>query len=169
MTVADSASAARPSATRALLFGTLAVGVLDLLDAFIFFGLRGVRPIRICQSIAAGLLGRASFAGGWPTAMLGVALHFFIAFCVVAVFLFAARRFRFLRDHWLLSGIIYGIGVYLVMNFIVVPLSAAGSGTRTWPVVVNGLLIHMFGVGLPASLAARADRNYLWRRSHPSG
>jgi hypothetical protein len=157
MTVRDSA---RPSAARALLFGTLAVGVLDLLDAFIFFGLRGVSPIRICQSIAAGLLGRAAFAGGWPTAMLGVALHFFIAFCVVAVFLFAARRLRFLVDHWLLSGIIYGVGVYLVMTFIVVPLSAAGGGTRTWPVVLNGVLIHMFGVGLPASLAARVFRLY---------
>lgn len=146
--------AARLSTAGALLFGTVAVGVLDLVDAFIFFGLRGVRPIRICQSIAAGLLGRAAFAGGWRTAMLGVALHFFIAFCIVMVFLLAARRFRFLTQHWVLSGIVYGVGVYLVMNFVVLPLSAAGGGSRTWPVVVNGVLIHMFGVGLPASLAA---------------
>ena len=44
---------------RALLYGALAVGVFDLLDALVFFGLRGVSPIRIPQSIAAGLLGRS--------------------------------------------------------------------------------------------------------------
>ena len=141
---------------RALLTGTLAVGVLDLLDAFLFFGARGVRPIRICQSIAAGLLGRAAFAGGWRTATLGVALHFLIAFTVVLVLIAAARRIRPLTEHWVMTGLVYGIGVYVVMNVIVVPLSAAGGGTRTWPVVLNGLLIHMFGVGIPASLAARA-------------
>ena len=82
-------------ASRALLYGTLAVGVLDLLDAFVFFGLRsGVRPIRILHSIAAGLLGRASFAGGWRTATLGLALHFFIAFVIVLVFMMASRRCR---------------------------------------------------------------------------
>jgi hypothetical protein len=146
----------RFSPARALLAGTLAVGVLDLLDAFIFFGLRGAQPIRICQSIAAGLLGRAAFSGGWRTAALGVGLHFFIAFCIVLAFFLAARRLRFLSTHWLLSGIVYGVAVYLVMNFIVVPLSAAGSGgPRAWPVVINGVLIHMFGVGVPASWASR--------------
>jgi hypothetical protein len=153
----SSPHAAPKSAGVALLTGTLAVGVLDLLDAFIFFGLRGARPIRILQSIAAGLLGRASFTGGWPTALLGLALHFFIAFCVVLVLILAARRLPFLTRHWFLTGLVYGIGVYVVMNFVVIPLSAAGGGASpSGAVRANGLLIHMFGVGLPASLAARA-------------
>ena len=79
---------------RAILFGTLAVGVLDLADALIFFGLRGARPIRIFQSIAAGLLGRASFSGGVPTALLGVILHFFIAFLIVTTASLPADGFR---------------------------------------------------------------------------
>jgi hypothetical protein len=143
---------------RALLFGTLAVGTLDILDALVFFGLRGAAPIRILQSIAAGLLGRAAFAGGWRTAALGLALHFFIAFVVVLVFMLAARRVRALTRAPLAFGLLYGVAVYLVMNLVVVPASAAG-GARTWPawpVVLNGVLIHMFGVGLPAALAARA-------------
>jgi hypothetical protein len=53
----------RLSTTRALLYGTLAVGIIDLADAFVFFGLRGARPIRILQSIASGLVGRAASAG----------------------------------------------------------------------------------------------------------
>jgi hypothetical protein len=144
---------------RALLYGTLAVGILDILDAFVFFGLRGARPIRILQSIAAGLLGRASFNGGWKTAALGLALHFFIAFVIVLVFMLASRLLPALARQALAWGPIYGIAVYLVMTFIVVPASAAAGGVPSWPVALNGLLIHMFGVGLPAALAARAARN----------
>ena len=144
------------STPRALLYGTLAVGILDLLDAVVFFGLRGVQPARIFQSIASGLLGRAAFAGGMATAALGIALHFFIAFLIVAVFLLASRRLPALVRAPILSGLIYGIGAYIVMQYLVIPLSAAGTGRFSWPVFVNGVLIHMFGVGLPASLAARA-------------
>jgi hypothetical protein len=143
---------------RALLFGTLAVGVLDILDAMVFFGLRGVQPIRILQSIAAGLLGRGAFSGGWRTAALGLALHFFIAFVVVLVFMLASRRVRALTRNPIVFGLAYGLAVYLVMNLVVVPASASG-GARAWPawpVALNGVLIHMFGVGLPAALAARA-------------
>ena len=142
---------------RALFYGTLAVGVLDLLDALLFFGLRsGVQPIRILQSVAAGLLGRPSFSGGWPTALLGLALHFFIAFVIVLVFLMASRQLPVLRRHAVLTGLLYGIAVYLTMTFVVVPASAAGGGVPSLPVAINGVLIHMFGVGLPAALAARA-------------
>jgi hypothetical protein len=149
----------RISPGRALLYGTLAVGVLDLLDAFIFFGVRsGVQPTRIMQSIAAGLLGRASFSGGWPTALLGLALHFLIAFVIVLVFLTASRRLPALRRHAVLAGLLYGIAVYLTMTFVVVPLSAAGGRLPPLPVAINGVLIHMFGVGLPAALAARKAR-----------
>ena len=143
--------------TKALLYGTLAVGILDILDAFIFFGLRGAQPIRILQSIAAGLLGRDAFNGGWGTAVLGLALHFFIAFTIVLVFLLASRRLPMLTRHPVIAGLLYGIAVYLVMTFVVVPASAAGArGLPAWPVAMNGVLIHMVGVGLPASLAARA-------------
>jgi hypothetical protein len=147
------------SAGRALLYGTLAVGVLDILDAFVFFFLRsGVRPIRILQSIAAGLLGRASFTGGWRTATLGLALHFFIAFVIVLVFMMASRSLPWLRRHAVAAGLLYGVAVYLTMTFIVVPASAAAGGVPALPVAINGVLIHMFGVGLPAALAARAAR-----------
>jgi hypothetical protein len=145
------------SVSKALLYGTLAVGILDILDAFIFFGLRGARPLRILQSIAAGLLGKEAFNGGWGSAALGLAVHFFIAFVIVLVFLAASRRVPVLTRHAVIAGLIYGVGVYLVMTFVVVPASAAGGrGLPAWPVALNGVLIHMFGVGLPASLAARA-------------
>jgi hypothetical protein len=147
------------SAGRALFYGTLAVGVLDILDAFVFFFLRsGVSPVRILQSIAAGVLGRASFAGGWRTAALGLVLHFFIALVIVLVFMLASRWLPWLRRHAVPAGLLYGVAVYLTMTFIVVPASAAAGGLPPWPVALNGVLIHMFGVGLPAAIAARAAR-----------
>ena len=145
----------RLSPARAVVYGTLVVGILDAADALIFFGLKGATPTRIFQSIASGLLGRAAFSGGLRTALLGVALHFIIAFLIVSTFLVASRYIRILRRAPVSSGLIYGIAVYLVMNFVVVPLSAAGRGPLSWPVVVNGVLIHMLGVGLPTSLFAR--------------
>jgi hypothetical protein len=139
----------------AILYGTLAVGILDLLDAFVFFGLRGVAPILIPQSIASGLLGRAAYDGGFGTAALGVLLHFFIAFGIVTTYVLASRQWPALARRPFVYGPLYGILVYGVMNLIVVPLSAAVVGSKTLPVVVNGLLIHMLGVGLPGALAAR--------------
>jgi hypothetical protein len=141
---------------RALLLGTLAVGVLDILDAIIFFGLRGVAPIRLFQGIASGLLGRAAFSGGVPTAVLGGVLHFFIAFGVAGTYLVASRRLTGLRRSPWIYGPLYGIAVYVVMNYVVIPLSAVTVGPRPVAQVVNGLAIHAFGVGLPSALAARA-------------
>jgi len=152
----------RLSPARAVVYGTLVVGILDAADALIFFGLKGATPTRIFQSIASGLLGRAAFSGGLRTALLGVALHFIIAFLIVSTFLVASRYIRILRRAPVWSGLIYGIAVYLVMNFVVVPLSAAGRGPLSWPVVVNGVLIHTLGVGLATSLfvAATHESNH---------
>jgi hypothetical protein len=143
-------------ATRAILYGTLVVGTLDAVDAIVFFGLRsGATPIRIFQSIASGWLGRASYTGGLLSAALGVATHYFIAFGIVATYFACSRRFRLLTRHPILCGIGYGLLVYIVMNRVVIPLSAIG--TASWPalpVLANGLLIHAFGVGVPSAVFA---------------
>ena len=141
---------------RAIVYGTLVVGALDLLDAVVFFGLRGATPIRILQSIASGLLGRSAFSGGVAAAALGVALHFLIAFLIVATYMLASRRIGALTRAPIWSGLAYGVVVYLVMNLVVVPLLAAARSPFSWPVVINGIVIHMLGVGLPSGLFASA-------------
>jgi len=75
---------ARP--VRAIVFGGLVAGVLDITAAFVIYGLRGALPVRIPQSIANGLLGAAAYKGGFATAALGAALHFFIALVATAVY-----------------------------------------------------------------------------------
>jgi len=145
------------STGRALALGALTVGTLDLLDAFVFFGLRsGRQPVQILQGIAAGLLGRASFDGGMATALLGFLLHFFIAFSIVAVYLAASRHLPVLVERPWLFGTLYGIAAYVVMSRVVVPLSALSGGNPPWPVLLNGVLIHIVGVGIPSAWVARA-------------
>ncbi len=144
---------------RAILLGALTVGVLDILDAFIFFGFRGVPPLRILQAIASGVVGKdAAVAGGLVTAALGLVLHFFIAFMIVLVFYLVSRKVPMLTKHPLVLGALYGIVVYFVMTQVVVPMSAihAMRGLPSLPVLINGLLIHAFGVGIPSALFARA-------------
>lgn len=143
-------------ATRAILYGTLVVGLLDGIDAIVFFGLRGAKPHRIFQSIASGLLGSDSFQGGWATAALGVGLHFFIAFGIVLTYWLVSRRWLLLVRRPVVCGLLYGLVVYGVMNLVVLPLSAAAKAPFSWPVLINGLLIHVFGVGLPSALFVRA-------------
>jgi len=93
--------------------------------------------------------------GGPPTAILGAALHFFIAFSVVAAYYLASRRLALLRDRPVLCGLLYGVLVYVVMTFVVVPLSAAFNPPLTAPSFVNGLLGPALLLGLPSALFAR--------------
>jgi hypothetical protein len=152
--------ATRPAAFSVVL-GGVAAGVIDISYACIFWALKaGVRPSRIFQSVAAGLLGRqAAVAGGASTAALGLALHFCIALTVAVVFYAAARYAEALwRRPWTF-GALYGVAVYGVMHYIVVPLSAAGGGRiAPFDLVWDGLsiVVHAFGIGVPVALAARA-------------
>lgn len=140
---------------RAILLGGLVVAVLEGLDAVVFSGLRGIAPIRVFQQVSSGVLGRAAFTGGLKTALLGVALHFVIATVIAAVYYGMSRKIDILTRYPIAWGLAYGVLVYACMNLIVLPLSAASHGPPTLPVLVNGLLIHAVGVGVPSALFAR--------------
>jgi uncharacterized membrane protein YagU involved in acid resistance len=136
-----------------ILFAGLIAGTLDLAAAFINSGLQGIGPIRVLQAIAAGLIGAESAKGGFATAVLGVLLHFIIAFGATVVFYLASRKFKFLTDRPVISGGVYGIAVYLFMYFVVVPLSAFPfMMPLTIRTVIINILIHIFCVGLPIAL-----------------
>jgi hypothetical protein len=138
--------------TESIVYGGLVVGVLDALDAIVIFGLRGATPVRVFQGIAAGLLGRATFQGGLRTGLLGLAIHFFIAFSIVATYYAASRSLPILTLRPILCGAVYGVLVYFFMNRVVIPLSAIGTSTFSMPLFINGITIHILGVGIPAAL-----------------
>lgn len=140
---------------RAIALGGLTVGALDGLDAIIFFGLRGVPAQRIFQGIATGLLGPGARQGGIATVLLGVGIHFLIATVIVAVYCLASRQLPLLRCRVLLWGPLYGILAYLFMNEVVITLRFGQQPLPPLPVLLNGVLIHIVGVGLPSALFAR--------------
>jgi hypothetical protein len=146
---------------KAIVWGGFWCGVLDFLSAAVAWGIKvRVTPVRIGQSIAAGLIGRdAATAGGWKTALLGVFLHFVIAFSAAGVYWLASRKLALLTERPVLSGLIYGELVFLFMNMVVLPLSALHPDAlrwttfSPWPSLVTGPVGHPFLVGLPIALA----------------
>lgn len=139
-----------------VLAGGLVAGTLDIVYACAFWALkRGVPAIRILQSIAAGLLGDASFKGGGRTAALGLALHFFIAVSMSIAYYLVASRWALLRQRPVLCGAAYGLLLYGVMNYVVVPLSAAGRGSKDPLWIALSIVVHMFLIGVPIALFTR--------------
>jgi hypothetical protein len=146
-----------PSRLRWLAAGALVAGTLDISYAILFYYFRnGAPPERILQSVATGLLGKAAFQGGAASAALGLGLHFFVATTITLVFCFAARRLDVLTRHPFVSGALYGIGVYGVMNYVVIPLSRIGHLLPFVPLVaITGILVHMFCIGIPIAWSVK--------------
>jgi len=138
---------------RAILWAGLIAGTLDITAASVVGTLlRGGNPVRVLQSVASGLLGRDAFQGGAAAAALGLVLHFVIAFGAATVYFAASRKLRFMVEHAVVCGLLYGVAVYAFMNSVVVPLSAAPFQIPYKPL---GLIIHLFCIGLPIGLIVR--------------
>ena len=150
----------RPSFVKVIAGAGLLVGTLDILDAIIFFGLRGVSATRILQGIAFGLIGRTSYTMGMRSAALGLLLHFFIATTWAALYLLASRRLPLSRHPWI-YGTLYGILIYVAMNYVVLPLSHIG--LRPLPPLIpliNGVGALIVCIGLPLAFIARRFNSY---------
>jgi len=139
----------------AVLWAGLACGVLDITAAVVVYGYLGLKPMRLLQGIASGLLGPKAFDGGLATALLGLLCHFVIAFGAAIVFFVASRAIPFLIQNAVISGALYGVAVYFFMNRVVVPLSAAAKRPFSMRMMIIGVIIHIFCVGLPISLSVR--------------
>ena len=144
----------KSEAFRAILTAGLVVGVLDISSAFVIWWQRGVGARRGLQGIAAGLVGAKSFDGGLVTASLGLGLHFFVAFVVVSIFYLASRKIEFLRIHPVVSGVLYGIGVYIVMYWFVLPMAFPTFRHRMGNELL-AIAIHISLIGLPCALIVR--------------
>lgn len=143
------------NAVLAILFGGLIAGFCDLTYAVTYYALRGVQAIRIPQSIASGVLGSDAFEGGWRTAVLGVALHFFTAFCAAALYYAASRKLKLLLTWAPITGVLYGAAIFFFMRRVVIPLSFVPHPKTPPSFVWSDFLVHLFLVGLPVALLAR--------------
>ena len=88
--------------------------------------------------------------------ILGILLHFFIAFSVTAIYYAASRRLGFMIEHPLVCGLFFGMAVEVVMGYIVLPLSALHArGPYELQDVLQGLAVHMVVIGMVVAYAVR--------------
>lgn len=148
--VSISTAAQRTSLTLPILVGGGVAGLLDMTSAYITFG--RYMPI----GIAGGFVGAAGRHRSVGQYILGLSIHYFIAFSAATVYCLASKKLHFLRDNFIVCGLFYGIAVFLVMQLVVLPLSAYHAmGPYQYRGFVQGLLAHMFLIGLPISTSLR--------------
>lgn len=161
-----SAIASKPLDTRSSLLRTIVLGgmfifVAQTIHMWIVYSLIQKTPFVVSwQYIASGALGMSAFEGGAATALVGVFFHLTISFAVAAVFILAADRIPLLRRHVIVGSLLYGFGVFIVMNMIVTPLSAAPPiPAPTLPWLIEAILEHVLIVGLALGIIVRRNAN----------
>lgn len=140
---------------RPILLGGLSAGTLDIVYATLAWSARGVMPQRTLQSIASGLLGKDAYQGGWSTALLGLGLHYFIATGMAAGFVILVQLWPAIMRRKYLSGSAYGLAMFAIMNYVVMPLSAIGrfGNPQGW-MLAGALFAHIVLVGLSIALVS---------------
>ena len=159
--MSEKAAFGKPKAFDTILFGGLAIGILDFIDASTFFPLYyGITFQQVWWGPASGIVGRdAAKAGGWNTALLGFVMHFVVATCIATVYYLLSLNISLIIRKPVLSGITFGILAHYVMQMVIVPLSARGGiplNVFNEPVgaMLNSLIGHALLVGLPVALIA---------------
>jgi uncharacterized membrane protein YagU involved in acid resistance len=108
-------------AVSAIFLGGIIAATIDIGAASL---ISGRSPAFIMQAIAGGLLGKATFSGGAATVILGAALQELMGVLIAAIYVVLSKTVAGLLRHWVTSGLVYGVIVFFVMNYVVVPLSA---------------------------------------------
>ena len=149
-TITSAALESRNSILRSIVLGGMFIFIIQIIHQGIVVTLIQKTPfILIWQYIASGLLGDAAFAGGMATALLGLFFHLIISFVIAGVFILAADRIPLLRRNVIVGSLLYGFGVFIVMNMIVTPLSAAPPlPVPTMPWLIEAIIEHVLAIGL---------------------
>ena len=141
---------------RAIVAAGILAGTLDGLAAIINYLLVGGKePVRIFLFIASGVFGREAVAANMDLAWWGVFFHYFIAFCWTILYFAMYPRMKVLSKNKYLSGLGYGVFVWLAMNLVVVPLSNTPPIPFSITRVLVGGAILMLCIGLPIALLAQ--------------
>jgi len=140
----------------AVLVGGGIAATLDIVYAFLSNAQYGKTPLWVLQAVGSGWLGSASFSSGLAGAFIGLLSHYLILFVAAIVYWLASKRLPVLRTQAVACGALFGILVYLFMNFAVLPLSAFPY-KLTYPPsrLIEGFASHALFVGLPIAISIR--------------
>lgn len=116
----------------------------------------GNSPEIVFQSIASGTMGKTAYTGGTPAVLLGIFYHVLISVVAAGIYIAAATRLPLLYSRPLIGGLLCAIIAYVVMNWVVLPLSAVGYKPTTNPMMMAlSFAIHVIGFGWPIAYIAR--------------
>jgi uncharacterized membrane protein YagU involved in acid resistance len=135
--------------------GGLVAGTVDIAAAAL---INQVGPVVIMHAIARGLIGQPAMTGGAATAILGVVLQWLMSILIALIYVLASLKLPVLTRRWPQMGLAYGVGVFFVMEFVVVPLSAVGKVPHFTPLsfALNMAAMLVFGL-IVAFAASRAS------------
>ena len=158
-TISLTSSSKSNSLLRPLVIGGLIIFISQILHQWITTTLiQGTPFILVWQFIASGALGMPAFEGGMATALAGLFFHLIISFVIAGIFILAANRIPLLRRNVIVGSLLYGFGVFIVMNMIVTPFSAAPPlPAPALPWLIEAVLEHTFLVGLPLGILVRRN------------
>ncbi|MDP1675509.1 MAG: DUF1440 domain-containing protein [Bacteroidota bacterium] len=139
---------------KTIVFSGIIAGTLDIIGVIIIYAvlLDKTTGERILQNIANGLFGKAAYAGGMETAFYGLIFHYIIATSWATGYFLIFPIIPFLRKQKILSGLFYGVTVWLMMNLVLLPLFNVKMPPFTLQGVLIGIGMLMFFIGLPISL-----------------
>lgn len=145
----------RHPALAAALWGGFIAGTVDIGAASL---ISGYHPVVILKYIAGGVLGKSALAGDLSVAGLGLLLQWAMSIIIAAIFVLATRRRAALARQWPVWGVIYGAVIFVVMNYVVVPLSAlhAKPHFTAFNLIANLAAMLLFG-WIVALLASKAS------------
>lgn len=145
--------ARRPSALQTILTAGLVAGCFDLLTAILVYSvvMQRTTDVKLLQGIGRAAFGSQTFEGP-GLALAGVAVHFFIAFSFTVFYFFVFPYVSFFRKQPIISGLLYGIFAWCVMNLAMLPLFHVANIPHKWDSIARGAVILMFCIGLPISL-----------------
>ncbi|MBE7552115.1 MAG: hypothetical protein HS126_13685 [Anaerolineales bacterium] len=158
-TITRAALDSRNTILRSIVLGGMFIFIIQLIHSWIVTTLIQKTPfILVWQYIASGALGMAAFEGGIATALLGVFFHLIISLVIAGVFILSAGRIPLLRRYAIAGSFLYGLGVFIVMNMIVTPLSAAPPlPAPTLPWLIEAIIEHVLAIGLPLGILVRQN------------
>lgn len=135
---------------------SLLAGTLDILSAFIYYFVKTGRNdvFNVLKYVASGLFGKEAFSGGNEMIIAGLLLHYIIAFGFTLFFFWLFSKTKVLSKNKILTGIFYGIFIWMVMNLVVVPLSSIGNRPFDTVNATINVLILIVCIGIPLSFMA---------------
>jgi len=134
---------------RTIAWATLVAGTLDILSAFVWSALAGGELGGILPTVASGPFGDGVPAGG-AGQLLGLLVHFAIMAVMVAVYVLTASRIPALNRYWWIAGPLYGVVLWIVMYWVVMPLRWESYTTPSEALpILKQLISHCLLTGLP--------------------